>query len=69
MLLFNRVNVDDFDNGATTKDVLHDHPWWYAVYGALVIAGIIAQIALAEKVDRALRDVWTDAGGKHLRPA
>ncbi|MEN9644213.1 MAG: hypothetical protein RL238_882 [Actinomycetota bacterium] len=69
MLLFDRVNVDDFGNGVTTKDVMGDHPWWYVMYGALVVAGIVAQIALAERVDRTLREAWTEAGGKQLRSA
>ena len=69
MLLVNTVNVDDFANGVTTKDVMGDHPWWYVMWAALVIAGIVAQIAFAERVDRSLRDAWTDAGGQHLRSA
>jgi len=69
MLLFDTVNVDDFANGVTTKDVMGDHPWWYVMWAALVIAGIVAQIAFAERVDRTLRDAWTDAGGQHLRSA
>jgi hypothetical protein len=67
MLLFNRVNVDDFSNGTTTKDLLHDNPWWYVLYVGLVIAGIAAQIVFREKIDRSLRDTWTDSGGRHIR--
>ena len=66
MLLVGTVNVDEFDNRITTKDLLDDNPWWYFVYGALVIAGIIAQLAFAERVRQTLREAWTDAGGKHL---
>jgi hypothetical protein len=69
MLVVGTVNLDDFDNGVTTKDLIHDNPWWYVLYIGLVIAGIVAQIAFAERVDRTLRDGWTDAGGKHLRSA
>lgn len=69
MLLVGTVNVDDFDNGVTTKELIQDNPWWIVLYVALVIAGIVAQVALAEKVDRTLREGWTEAGGKHVRAA
>ncbi|MFM2079229.1 MAG: hypothetical protein RJA49_3119 [Actinomycetota bacterium] len=67
MLIANRVNVDDFAHGSTTKDVLHGHPVWFILYAALVVAGVIAQIAFAGKVHEAMLDAWTDAGGKHIR--
>ncbi len=69
MLIVGTVNLDDFDNGITTKDLIHDNPWWYVLYIGLVIAGIVAQIAFAERIDRTLRDSWTESGGKHLRSA
>lgn len=69
MLLVGTVNVDDFDNGVTTKELIQDNPWWIVLYIGLVIAGIVAQIAFAERVERSLRDAWTDAGGKHVRSA
>jgi hypothetical protein len=67
MLVAGTVNLDDFDNGITTKQLLHDHPWWYALFGALLVAGIVAQIAFRDKVARSLREAWTDAGGRQLR--
>ena len=69
MLIVGTVNLDDFDNGVTTKDLIQDNPWWYVLYVGLVIAGIVAQIAFAERLERSLRDTWTDSGGKHLRSA
>ncbi|MBI4935358.1 MAG: DUF4203 domain-containing protein [Actinobacteria bacterium] len=69
MLLVNRVNVDDFANGTTTKDLLKDNPWWYVLYIGLVIAGVGAQIVFREKIERSLRDTWTDQGGRHIRSA
>jgi hypothetical protein len=67
MLLVNRVNVDDFSNGVTTKDLLHDNPWWYVLYVGLVLVGIVAQITFRDKVDRSLRESWTESGGRHIR--
>lgn len=69
MLIVGTVNLDDFDNGVTTKDLIKDNPWWYVLYIGLVIAGIVAQIAFAERLERSLRDTWTESGGKHLRSA
>jgi hypothetical protein len=69
MLLVDRVNVDDFANGVTTKDLLKDNPWWYVLYIGLVIAGVGAQIVFREKIERSLRDTWTDQGGRHIRSA
>jgi hypothetical protein len=67
MLIVGTVNLEDFDNGVTTKDLISENPWWYVLYFGLAIAGIVAQIVFAEKLDRTLRESWTHAGGKHVR--
>ncbi len=69
MLVVGTVNLDDFDNGVTTKDLIHDNPWWYVLYFALAIAGIIAQVVFAAKLQESLRDAWSQAGGKQLKSA
>ena len=67
MLIVGTVNLDDFDNGITTKDIISDNAWWYVLYLGLAIVGIVAQIAFAAKVDQTLRDAWSESGGKHIR--
>lgn len=67
MLIVGTVDLDDFDNGITTKDVISDNPWWYVFYLGLAIVGIAAQIAFAAKVERTLRDAWSESGGKQIR--
>jgi hypothetical protein len=69
MLIVGTVNLDDFDNGVTTKDLIDQNPWWYVLYFGLAIIGVVAQIVFAEKLDRTLREGWTQSGGKHLRTA
>jgi hypothetical protein len=67
MLILGTVNLDDFDNGVTTKDLISDNPWWYVFYLGLAIVGIVVQLAFAAKVDQTLRDSWSQSGGKHIR--
>jgi hypothetical protein len=67
MLLVNRVDVEDFSNGITTRDLVKGNPWWYALYFGLVVAGVIAQITLRENISRSLRVAWTDQGGRQIR--
>ncbi len=69
MLIVGTVDLDDFDNGITTKDIISDNPWWYVLYLGLAIVGIVAQIAFAAKVEQTLREGWTESGGKHIRTA
>jgi hypothetical protein len=69
MLIVGTVNLDDFDDGVTTKDLVRHNAWWYVLYLGLAIVGIVAQIAFAAKVDDTLRETWTESGGKHLRSA
>ncbi len=69
MLILGTVNLDDFDDGVTTKDLISDNPWWYVLYLGLAIVGVAVQIAFAAKVDQTLRDAWSESGGKHIRSA
>ncbi len=66
MLIVGTVNLDDFDNGVTTEHVT-DNKWWYVLYLALVIVGIVAQIRSTERMRASLREAWTVDGGRHLR--
>jgi hypothetical protein len=57
MLLFGTVDVADFDIGDTTTYVADDW-WWYAIYGGLVVAGIIAQFTDVDRRRESLRAAW-----------
>jgi hypothetical protein len=60
MLLFNVVNVGEFNSGLTTE-VLDDDWWWYVIFGVLVAAGIIMQFSDTDRRRDSLRAAWSDS--------
>lgn len=64
MLVFGTIDTDDFE--ASVTEHAADNPWWYVLFGALVVAGIVSQIAFAERLRVTLRDAWADAGGRQF---
>jgi hypothetical protein len=67
MLLFGVVDLDDFDSAATTE-ALADDWWWYAIFIALAVAGMIIQYSDVERRRQSLREAWasptiTSTGG------
>lgn len=68
MLLFGVVSLADFGSVATTA-VLQDDWWWYALYVALIIAGIVAQLTATARRRGSLRQSWSDSGGRQIRAA
>lgn len=68
LLLIGEIAVDDLASETTTQTVGDDW-WWYAIYLALVIAGIVAQLRTGARMRGSLRESWEDSGGRHLRPA
>jgi len=66
MLTFGVVSLDDFDS-ATTTQRLGDDWWWYAIYVALAIAGVVAQIRSTVRLRASLRETWEQSGGRQLR--
>ena len=41
--------------------------WWYAMYGALAVAGMIAQFTQIDRLSASMRESWSEAGGRELR--
>jgi len=62
MLLFGVTDVGDFDSAQTTK-ALADDWWWYAIYLALAISGMIAQFLDVERRRETLRAAWSTGIG------
>jgi predicted outer membrane lipoprotein len=60
MLLFNVVNVGEFNSGLTTE-VLDDDWWWYVIFGVLVGAGMIMQFSDTDRRRDSLRAAWSDS--------
>jgi hypothetical protein len=57
MLLFGVVELGDFDSAVTTE-ALADDWWWYAIYVALAIGGIVAQFVDVDRRRESLREAW-----------
>jgi hypothetical protein len=60
MLLFNVVDVGEFNSGLTTE-VLDDDWWWYVIFGVLVGAGMIMQFSDTDRRRDSLRAAWSDS--------
>jgi hypothetical protein len=58
MLIFGVTDVGDFDSARTTT-ALADDWWWYAIYLALAIGGMIAQFLDVERRRDTLRSAWS----------
>lgn len=66
MLLFGRAETAEFRTEIFVQEI-DDQWWWYVIYAALAIAGIIAQIRVVENLRSSIRASWAEAGGKQIR--
>ncbi len=66
MLLTGVVETADFESVIATK-AINDDWWWYLIYGALAVAGVVTQMRSLQTLRQSLRDSWTEAGGHSLR--
>ena len=62
----NTLSVDDIDSADVTTALDVDW-WWYAMYGALAVAGMIAQFTQIDRLSASMRESWSEAGGRELR--
>jgi len=58
MLLFNVINVGEFNSGLTTK-VLDDDWWWYVIFCLLAGGGMIVQFTDTDRRRDSLRAAWS----------
>lgn len=66
MLLFGAVDTADFGSKAVTER-LDDDWWWYAMYVILAIAGVVAQVVWAGRIEGTVRDAWAGEGDRGVR--
>ena len=66
MLLTNTLDTADFTVAATVERIGDDW-WWYVIYLAVALAGIVVQARKAERLTASMREAWLDAGGHELR--
>ena len=62
MLVFGVTDVGEFDSAQTTE-TLADDWWWYAIYLALAIGGMIAQFIDVDRRRETLRASWSTGIG------
>jgi hypothetical protein len=62
MLVFGVTDVGEFDSAQTTE-TLADDWWWYAIYLALAIGGMIAQFVDVDRRRETLRASWSTGIG------
>jgi hypothetical protein len=65
LLVFNRLDLEDFDN-ATITDNLDGRPLWTAIWIVLAIAGAVAQLKWINRVEQNMAAQWDAQGGRRL---
>lgn len=66
MLLGGVLDTADFTSASVTERI-DDSWWWYALYVALAVVGIFAQLREIDRIRMSTRQAWIDAGGRELR--
>lgn len=61
MLLTNKLQSESITSSGSVTDRLHDDWWWYAIWGGLVVAGLIAQMTAAERASGTMREAWDES--------
>jgi hypothetical protein len=69
MLIVGTLQTDELTESGTVTDRLHDDWWWFAVWAALFVVGIVAQIRAAERLRTSMRAAWEGSGGRTMRAA
>jgi hypothetical protein len=66
MLLTDKLQSGDITESGAVTDRLHDDWWWYAIWGGLVVAGIVAQFAAADRLAGTMREAWDESKGNSV---
>lgn len=65
LLVFNRVDLDQFDN-AGTHEAIDGRPLWTIAWIALAVVGVVAQLVWLSRVEQDMAAQWDAAGGRRL---
>jgi hypothetical protein len=66
MLLTDKLQSGDITESGAVTDRLNDDWWWYAIWGGLVVAGIVAQFAAADRLAGTMREAWDESKGNSV---
>jgi len=66
MLWFGALESGDFESTSATETI-NDDWWWYAIYVALAVAGLLFQLRLTARLRASLREQWASSGGRQFR--
>jgi hypothetical protein len=64
LLLTNKLQTEEITESGTITDRVDDGWWWYAIWGGLVVAGIVAQFAAADRIRGTMREAWDESKGQ-----
>jgi hypothetical protein len=60
MLVFNKVNIADFDNNKVV-DLINDSWWWWMIAFVLAILGFVAQMKAITKMRWTMQQAWDNS--------
>lgn len=66
MVLTGTVHTNEFTDAGVTERI-RDSWWWYLIYLAVMVTGIVVQGREVQELRASTRTAWTEAGGKELR--
>jgi hypothetical protein len=66
LLAVGELETDEFTN-QLASETLDLGWWWYAIYGVLAVAGIVAQVRFVESIRGSVADQWSSDGGRSFR--
>lgn len=58
MLLIGTLGTDDITVSAAITEELNDDWYWYAIWIALAIVGVVAQLRFSDRMDAEMREAW-----------
>ncbi len=58
MLLTDKLQTSEIAHSSNATDRLHDDWWWFAIWGVLFVAGLLAQLGAHDRATGTMREAW-----------
>lgn len=58
MLLTDKLQSSEITHSSNVTDRLHDDWWWFAIWGVLFVAGLVAQLGAHDRATGTMREAW-----------